>query len=221
VGDLALEAQPKLLRALESGEILPIGATQATTVDVRLVAATHVSFDAALADGRFRRDLFARLAGVLVKTPPLAARREDILLLFRSFLGDQSARPMSADFAQALLLYSWPGNVRELRKLAERLLVLQGDAPRWELGMLDEELRRAPPVASPAPLGATSIRVAPSRAPACEGEIGPPPRDELIALLEKCDGNVSKVAEVVQRNRKQVYRWMDQWAIDRGTGRRS
>jgi DNA-binding NtrC family response regulator len=217
VGDLALEAQPKLLRVLENGEVTPVGAAQPVVVDVRVVAATHVPLDAALEAGRFRRDLYARLAGVVVRTPALAARREDVPLLFDAFLGDGAARPMSADFVESLLVHGWPFNVRELRKLAERLVVLHAGAPHWERGMLDDDMLQAagadaedPPV--------SSARHGTSPPAARES---PPPREELIALLERCDGNVSKVAELVQRNRKQVYRWMKQHAVDPGTGRKA
>ncbi|MFO0758764.1 MAG: sigma 54-interacting transcriptional regulator [Byssovorax sp.] len=232
VGDLGLDTQPKLLRVLETGEVFPIGATQPIAVDVRLVAATHVPFDQALVQETFRRDLYTRLAGVVLRTPALSARREDILLLFRAFLGEGNERPMSADFAQALLLNAWPGNVRELKKLAERLLVLHGDAARWELGMLDEEMRRpssSPPAAQPGvvltPATALPSATLPTTtpldpSPPAERDLGPPPREDLVALLERCDGNVSRVAELVGRNRKQIYRWMDQLAVERGTGRR-
>src|SRR6185312_14689544 len=108
IGDLSIEAQPKLLRALENGEVTPLGSTRTLTVDVRVVAATHVPLDAALAEGRFRRDLYARLAGVVVKTPALAERREDVPLLLEAFLGEESARPMSADFVESALVYGWP-----------------------------------------------------------------------------------------------------------------
>jgi DNA-binding NtrC family response regulator len=217
VGDLALEAQPKLLRALENGEVTPVGAAHALAVDVRVVAATHVPLDAALEDGRFRRDLYARLAGVVGKTPALADRREDVPMLFDAFLGDGGARPMSADFVESLVAHGWPFNVRELRKLAERLMVLHAGAPHWERGMLDDDMIQATaagpeePPAESASHGTTP--------PAARDS--PPPREELIALLEKCDGNVSRVADLVQRNRKQVYRWMKQHAVDPGTGRKA
>jgi DNA-binding NtrC family response regulator len=214
IGDLALEAQPKLLRALENGEVTVLGSTRPVSVDVRVVAATHVPLEAALDEGRFRRDLYARLAGVVVETPALSARREDVLLLFDAFLGAENARPASADFVESLIAYGWPFNVRELRKLAERLAVLHADAPRWERGMLDDEMLAAvgalPAGSPPAPRG-TEPPVANDR---------PPAREELIALLEKCEGNVSRVAELVRRNRKQVYRWMEQHAIEPGTGRK-
>jgi DNA-binding NtrC family response regulator len=217
IGDLAIEAQPKLLRALENGEVTPIGATQALAVDVRVVAATHVPLDAALEDGRFRRDLYARLAGVVVRTPALADRREDIPMLFDAFLGEGSARPMSADFVESLLAYGWPFNVRELKKLAERLVVLHGAASLWERGMLDDEMRQAA-VAAPEEIPVLQSSTHGTAPPPPKD--GPPPREELIALLEQCDGNVSRVAELVQRNRKQVYRWMKQHAVDPGTGRK-
>lgn len=211
VGDMAIEAQPKLLRALENGEITPLGAARSTSVDVRVVAATHVPLDAAMSAGRFRRDLYARLAGVVARTPALADRREDVVPLFRSFLGEGGERPMTADFAESLLLHGWPFNVRGLRKLAERLLVLHADAPRWELAMLDQDLAAgAAGAASPAA----------EEAPAPREKEGPPTREALVALLEDHGGNVSLVAERLGRNRKQIYRWMDQLAIDRGTGRR-
>jgi DNA-binding NtrC family response regulator len=216
IGDLAIEAQPKLLRALENGEVTPVGLAQARTVDVRVVAATHVPLDAALEEGRFRSDLYARLAGVVVKTPPLADRREDVPLLFDAFLGEGSARPMTADFAESLVLYGWPFNVRELKKLAERLVVLHDGAPQWERGMLDEEMLHAADVTDPAPSAGPSRGTTPP-AP----REGPPPREELIALLERCEGNVSRVADLVRRNRKQVYRWMKQHAVDPGTGRKA
>ncbi len=207
VGDLALEAQPKLLRALENGEVTPIGMTKPIVTDVRVVAATHVPLDAAIERDMFRRDLFARLAGVVVRTPALSQRREDILAIFRAFLGDTPAS-MSADFVESLLLYRWPFNVREVRKLVERLIVLHPDVKRWELGMLDEEIRKP-----------TAEEAARAEAPAPRKT--PPNREELIELLARCDGNVSRVAELVGRNRKQVYRWMGHYALDRGTGRKA
>jgi DNA-binding NtrC family response regulator len=103
--------------------------------------------------------------------------------------------------------------VRELRKLVERLLVLHPDAPRWERGMLDEPMR--------APGGGTEAGAPePIRGTATSARDAPPAKEQLIALLEKCEGNVSRVAALVRRNRKQIYRWMEQHAVSRGTGRK-
>jgi len=209
VGELTLEAQPKLLRVLEDGEVTPVGANRATRVDARLITATNVPLENAVASGRFRQDLFARLAGVQLQTPPLRDRIEDVPALFTHFLPEElRGRPASADFVEALLLHPWPQNVRELGKLAERLSVLHRSVARWELGMLDEPIRR---------------RVIDRAAEALETAQldGPPSREELLALLERFDGNVSLLAKHVGRNRKQVYRWMDDLGVSRGTGRSS
>ncbi len=217
IGEMSLESQPKLLRALETLEITPVGAARSTAVDVRLVAATNVVVDAALREGKLRGDLYARLAGIVIRTPPLAQRREDILLLFRSFLAPSfAAHPMTADFVESLLAYSWPHNVRELRRLAERLQVLHADARGWERRMLDEEMREP---ASSAPSPPPRAAATPPPEGHAEPEKGPPSREELIALLASCDGNVSLAAARVGRNRKQVYRWMEQYGVLRGTGR--
>jgi DNA-binding NtrC family response regulator len=208
VGELSLEAQPKLLRVLEDGEVTPVGASRATRVDVRLVTATNVPLEEAVAGGRFRQDLLARLAGVQIRTPALRDRIEDVPPLYTHFLAESlRARPASADFVEGLLLHPWPQNVRELARLAERLRVLHPSAPRWELSMLDEPWRR---------------RVIDRAADAAPEVLhGPPSREELVALLARFDGNVSLLAKYVGRNRKQVYRWMDDLGVSRGTGRGS
>jgi len=209
VGELTLEAQPKLLRVLEDGEVTPVGANRPTRCASRLVTATNVPLERAVGNGRFRQDLFARLAGVQLETPPLRDRIEDVPALFTHFLPEAlRTRPASADFVEGLLLHPWPQNVRELGKLAERLSVLHRAVPRWELAMLDEPMRR---------------RVIDRAAEALEGAPldGPPSREELLALLDRFDGNVSLLAKHVGRNRKQVYRWMDDLGVSRGTGRSS
>jgi DNA-binding NtrC family response regulator len=205
IGDLSLEAQPKLLRALENREVTPIGAVEPVATDVRVVVATHVPLEAAMKEGKFREDLYARLAGVVIKVPTLAERKEDVLLLLQRFLpADLRDRPMTADFVESLLAYHWPRNVRELQKLAERLPVLHPDAPCWHVTMLDDDMRLFA-------RGERAVEPEPPR--------GPPSREELIALLERCGGNVARVARLAQRSRKQIYRWMDRHCIARGAGR--
>jgi hypothetical protein len=128
VGELPLDVQPKLLRFLENGEILPLGERRAVQVDVRVVAATHRDLDALVRSGQFREDLFYRLQVVPLRVPSLSERREDIIPLARHFLRAQSpetkAPPILAPDAIArLLAHDWPGNVRELRNVIERSLV--------------------------------------------------------------------------------------------------
>ncbi|HEX2568603.1 MAG TPA: sigma 54-interacting transcriptional regulator [Polyangia bacterium] len=226
VGELPLESQPKLLRALENHEVTPLGATQSITVNARIVVATNVDLQAAVRAGRFREDLYARVAGVILRPPALVERREDIVPLFTRFLATRELgeRRMSAEFVETLLRHAWPRNVRELVKLAERLAVLHPQAKRWERSMLDGEFQAeavsaAAPSAPETPPGGTAAP--PARTPPVEDDapVKPPSRDHLVALLEQCDGNVSRVARMMGRNRKQVYRWMDQYSLGRGTGR--
>jgi DNA-binding NtrC family response regulator len=216
IGELPLEAQPKLLRVLEDGQVTPIGASRSIRTSARLVTATNVPLDDALAAGRFRRDLYARLAGVEVHTPALRDRLEDVPALFSHFLPPADrARAASTDFVEALLLHPWLQNVRELGKLAERLSVLHPHAARWELPMLGEPLRRRVIERTSDHEAAALVSASPS-----ESRLdGPPDRETLLALLQKFDGNVSLLAKHVGRNRKQVYRWMDDQGVSRGTGR--
>lgn len=132
IGDMPMEAQTRLLRVLQSGEIMAVGGTRAMQVDVRIIAATNQDLPALIAQGRFREDLFYRLNVVPIRLPALRERIGDVPLLARYFL-DQAAqsglpRKGLADEAAALLAhYDWPGNVRELQNLMKRLTVLTRD----------------------------------------------------------------------------------------------
>jgi DNA-binding NtrC family response regulator len=127
IGELPLDLQPKLLRAVESRSIQRIGETARRPVDVRLIAATNRDLVHEVSSGRFRQDLFFRLAVVSVHLPPLRERGDDVLMLARHILktlGGENAFELSKDVEQALLAYSWPGNVRELRNAIERAIHL-------------------------------------------------------------------------------------------------
>jgi two-component system NtrC family response regulator len=122
-----LELQPKLLRALQEKEIEPVGGTKTLKLDVRVVAATNLDIDKALADGMFREDLYYRLSVIPIHLPPLRERREDVILLLRYFCVKHGAGKVTfdKDALAALSSYSWPGNVRELENLVERLLIMR------------------------------------------------------------------------------------------------
>jgi transcriptional regulator with PAS, ATPase and Fis domain len=123
VGELPLEAQPKLLRALESRSFRRVGGTQTIKVDVRVVAATNRRLKDSVRRKEFREDLFYRLAVVHVAVPPLAKRTEDVALLAESFLRRVTGRPdavVPPDLLHILASYHWPGNARELRNVIER-----------------------------------------------------------------------------------------------------
>jgi DNA-binding NtrC family response regulator len=128
IGELDLALQPKLLRALETGEIRPLGAEKTSTCDVRVVAASHRDLHEAVLQGRFREDLYYRLAVVHLHVPPLRARDGDVPLLVRHFLDDMGAPPLDADSLALLAAHPWPGNVRQLRNVLEHAVTLAGDA---------------------------------------------------------------------------------------------
>jgi DNA-binding NtrC family response regulator len=128
VGELPLELQPKLLRALQEKVVEPVGGTIPYKLDVRVVAATNLDIEKALADSTFREDLYYRLAVIPIHLPPLRERKEDIALLLRYFCGKHGAGTVNFDSGAiaALSSYRWPGNVRELENLVERLLIMRG-----------------------------------------------------------------------------------------------
>jgi len=130
IGELPLEAQARLLRVLQEGEIRRVGSTQSQKVDVRLVAATHRDLKSLAKLGEFREDLYYRLHVIALKLPPLRERGNDIVEIAKAFLARQSARMggdamyFSREAEQAIRLYSWPGNVRELENAIERAAIL-------------------------------------------------------------------------------------------------
>ncbi len=134
IGDMPMDLQAKLLRFLQEGTIERVGGTDTKMLNVRIVAATNVDMDKAVQDGRFREDLFFRLNVVPITTPPLKERREDILLLSRHFIIEESRNlrrgrvSLSAHAAAALTSYSWPGNVRELQNRIRRAMVTTVDS---------------------------------------------------------------------------------------------
>jgi DNA-binding NtrC family response regulator len=127
VGELPLELQPKLLRALQEKEVEPVGGTKVQKLDVRVVSATNLNVDKALADGAFREDLYYRLSVIPIHLPPLRERRNDIPLLIRYFCGKHGSEKISfdKDALHTMVMYPWPGNVRELENTVERLIIMR------------------------------------------------------------------------------------------------
>ena len=130
VGELPLATQARLLRVLENGEYIPVGATEVKKTDVRIVAATNVNIQKAISEGRFREDLFYRLNEVPMQMPPLRERGEDILLLFRLFAMQMAEEyrmdkvVLTDEAKQVLMRYKWPGNIRQLKNITRQISVL-------------------------------------------------------------------------------------------------
>ena len=133
VGELPLSTQVRLLRVLETGEYLRVGSSKIMKTDVRVVAATNLDVPDAVAKGKFREDLYYRLNTVPIAIPPLRARQDDIVLLFRKFAADFAAKyrmpavQLTDDARQLLLSYNWPGNIRQLRNITEQISIIETD----------------------------------------------------------------------------------------------
>ncbi len=211
IGDMPIGLQPKLLRVLEDGIVRPVGGRRDIRTDVRIVAATNADLGAKIAAGRFREDLFYRLARYQITVPPLRERPQDIVLLARHFVERFAAEmgvlppSLTATALEALEAHRFPGNVRELRNVIERALIRSsGRSIRPEhLGLaVDAGSEARPPVAtSPG---------------------GDPPLDDGVPLnlkkaeavlmqraLRKADGNVSEAARLLGVHRSRLYRAFD------------
>ncbi|QQR48382.1 sigma 54-interacting transcriptional regulator [Myxococcus xanthus] len=185
VGELPLELQPRLLRALERRQMKRVGANDYRTVDMRVVAATHVDLEQAVQQGRFRKDLYHRLAVLKVDPPPLRERVEDLPLLIDAML-ERLGRPPSAlsEQTRALLAqYPWPGNVRELRNVVEQAIHLGEDT----LPPMD-----APSGSIRSPQGTLDAELPFKEAK--ERLIEVFERDYLQGLIARCDRNISRAA---------------------------
>ncbi|EPX64145.1 response regulator HsfA [Cystobacter fuscus DSM 2262] len=187
VGELPLDLQPRLLRVLERRQVKRVGANDYRTVDMRVVAATHVDLEGAVKANKFRRDLYHRLAVLRVTLPALRERPEDIPLLIDTVLGRMGKPPSAlSDQTRALLSqYPWPGNVRELRNVVEQVV---------NLG--EEALPELPPLGAGAEqaVGGSTAELDLPFKEAKERLIEGFERDYLKGLLERCEGNISRAS---------------------------
>jgi transcriptional regulator with AAA-type ATPase domain len=210
IGDMPLEAQAKLLRLLETREVTPLGSHKSEHVDVRVVCATHRDLVAMVRTGKFRADLYARIAGYVIHLPPLRERKEDIVQLTKAFLestggGALEVRPA---FVLGLLSHDWPFNVRELLSAVQRAVTLAEGV--LDVAQLPQEIAAhfENPTA-PAPRARAELEsddAAASRAAA-------PTEEELRALLVRHGGNVTAVARELAKDRTQIHRWLKRFGI--------
>jgi sigma-54 dependent transcriptional regulator, acetoin dehydrogenase operon transcriptional activator AcoR len=216
IGDMPAATQAVLLRVLQEREVKPLGATEPAPIDVRVVSATHRDLEAMIADGSFRADLYARLAGFDLTLPPLRQRREDIGLLVARLLERYGVGRGQVSFeseaARALFVYDWPLNVRELEKAISRAVAL-AEAGRIGLAELPPALQQ---VGDPRSAASERAPTASSRPPAPLDEEDRRWRDRLVEALERHDGNVSAAARDLDKDRKQLHRWIRRFGIDLG-----
>jgi len=211
VGDLSAEAQAKLLRTLETGELQRIGAEATTRIDARVVAATNRQLGEAVQSGSFREDLFFRLNVFPIELPPLRERLEDLPALVTHLA--ERARPghpvrFSEAALEALTTYTWPGNIRELANLVERLTILSGG--EVEVSAVRQVLR-----VNPNSTVANSPAVAPVSRSLSEA-LEEYERGLITAALSQAQGNMAEAARILQTDRANLYRRMRRLGVEKG-----
>lgn len=202
IGNMSLTMQVKLYRVLQEGKVRPVGSTDESDVDVRIIAATNKDFAKEIAEGRFREDLYYRLSVIPVQLPPLRERREDIPLLARHFLEtfrntmQKNIGGISPEAMRKLESYDWPGNVRELENTMERAVALETGS-EISLRVLPD---RVAGYAASGHLDASSngSSAFPPEGLDFEKEIAEAERRYLQAALEKASGVRTRAAELLK-----------------------
>ena len=201
IAELPPDSQIALLRVLQDGEVRPVGATDPVKVDVRVVAATHQDLKQRLVDGRFRSDLYGRIAGFEIYLPPLRERREDLGMLIASILATACPDPtritLSKSAARAMFHHDWPQNIRELENAVRSAVGLCADDGEIRIEHLPRAFREHDAVPR-AELSAKDRAL----------------REQLVELLRQMGGNVSAVGRAMQRAPVQIRRWCNRLRID-------
>ena len=212
VGEMPAGSQAKLLRFLEDGRIRRLGEGRERFIDVRVVSATNAPLDELERSGAFRTDLLARLDGVSILLPLLKQRRWDIPMLAIHLARELgwSALSIEPDALEALMVYDWPRNVRELRQMVARWSQMKWRAqtavngcPNLRMKDLDHLLRK--------PVTKRTEAAVPPKVEAKKR----PSEEELLEALTDSDWNIQQVATSLKRDRKQIYRWMERYGIER------
>lgn len=224
IGELPQSQQALLLRAIEDSKIIPVGADAPVPCYVRLITATNRDLQAEVDAGRFRQDLRARLAHLVVELPPLRTRREDILLLLEHFYAGVG-RLLSVGLVNDLLLSQWKDNVRAIRAIADRLRI-EGDSEslRASLGPLPST-RIEVAEAQAAPRSTHASSTTPSLAPHSSSpnpaspsmrpyRLPVPNREQLVRLLTRHQGIIAQVATELGCSRRQIQRWLELHRLD-------
>jgi two-component system, NtrC family, response regulator AtoC len=223
VGEMPVAVQAKLLRALDAGEIVRLGAVKPRPIDVRIVAATNRDLGAMVEEGTFRADLLYRLDGMTIHVPPLRDRKNEITGLAEKFVKDaceksqRSIATIGPEAMQALRAHDWPGNVRELKKVIERALVLTGGADVIDANHI--VLRSAGPAAA----AATAAKHPSATTPVARESGGELLRDEreraeieaIQDALAACNGNQTRAAAQLGISRRTLIERLDRYGMPR------
>jgi transcriptional regulator with PAS, ATPase and Fis domain len=218
IGDLPLTLQPKLLRFLQEGEIHPIGESQPQRVDVRVIAATNAELERAVAEGRFREDLFHRINVIRIQVPPLRQRREEIPALINHYLNQyqqESAKTdirLSEETVDLMVVYDWPGNVRQLCNEMRRIVTYSESGTIVTPEGLSSEIVKARREIDSAPAmpRKQASRVEVSDASTTLGEaVEELERRMIREALRRSSGNIARAAKDLGLSRKGLYLKMD------------
>jgi two-component system nitrogen regulation response regulator NtrX len=218
VGDMSAKTQAKVLRVLQEGEVERLGSARTIKVDVRVIAATNKNLEEEIEKGRFREDLYFRLAVIPIQVPPLRDRAEDIPLLVRHYLDffarENNVRPRRITQAalEALQRSRWKGNIRELQNTVERLMIMTaGDT-------IDVQDLPEPSRASVAVKGAAGRAPLDAMVPGTLREFkDSTERAYLVAKLRENGWNISKTAELIDTPRSNLYKKLEQYQISQDT----
>ena len=209
IGDMTPNAQAKVLRVLQESELERVGGGETIKVDVRVVAATNKDLSTEIAAGRFRSDLYYRLAVVPIELPPLRGRRDDIPMLVDHFLtqvcadNDRRAKKVASGAMTMIMQHDWPGNVRELKNVVERLAILTGDAEVISEADVGDALPRV-----------KAMKVEHSRGVPFKDLVAAAEREIIVAALEANEHHVSNTARELQLERSHLYKKMRALGID-------
>lgn len=212
LGELSLQAQVKLLRVLQTGELERLGDTRTVKVDVRLVAATNMDLPAAIADGRFRSDLYYRIATFPIEIPPLRARKADIPLLANTLVAEyaplyrKQIKGISDAAMQTLVEYDWPGNIRELQNIIERAVLQTSDRATIERIVVQERRRQttALPTLDSDPAPPQDPDAVYDTLIDAELSLQDHERKLIEAALAKTNGNMTQAAKLLGITRRQI-----------------
>ncbi len=196
IGNISVNLQAKILRAMQEKEIRRIGGTQVISVDVRIIAATNLDLRRAVEEGSFREDLYYRLSVIPIRLPPLRERKDDIPLLVEHFLqkhqlrGEKKIHGISEEALSALMQYDWPGNIRELENVVERAIIIE-EGDRLSLSSLPSQIKMQQELQKKGPESIPTL-----------AEIE---KQHIQQVLKITNRNISRAARILGIDRKTLY----------------
>ena len=220
IGEMPPTTQAKLLRVLESREVMRVGSVEARPIDVRVLAATNRDLPALVSAGAFRSDLYFRLDGITIRLPPLRERRAEIVPIATTLLANATGGeppPLTPQALARLESYAWPGNIRELRNVIERAIVLSAGGPIDAQHLLVETITMTPPARVPPAAGTASAPTMPPAASTGDlrADVEGFERARIEQALAQADGNQTRAAEILGISRRTLVSRLEAYGFPR------